>query len=185
MDLNVLLAGLRSAKGNIEALERQLDGLRAKRDELHAKAPSTDELRAFFERGVDEACAEYEARLGRWYFASGRLAATPATRLKSYPGPQLLAVPKCVPAGEPLAPGSNLDHGHADASLLALTFFLAPAIKAAIPELVAKHFGATKGNMRAEDRDAKLAVLDAEIEKVERQLAKLVGELDEARSAAR
>jgi hypothetical protein len=178
-----VIAALRGARDSRADLDAKLDKARATEAELVAAPPHTDDVLAWFRRGLAVQSDEYKRRLKSWYFSAEAKASHPGTWFEADASVCLLAVPRVSPAHRALAPTTGIGHDTPDASVLALTHFLGAAIEAQLPAMVADFFPEASKGIRAADRAAKLEKVRAEIARLEADLAELDEHLKSARRA--
>jgi hypothetical protein len=180
MALTDIFSAIRSSKNTIAALDKKIGKLAAERAEVAAAPAHLDDVLAWAKRGLDAASADFLGRLSRWHFNAESLGSWSGQDFDGHPGPQLLSVTAMIPNG-----GANPTPGGAgvwtDPS--AVTHFLRPAIEAALPKLIADAYPQSKGGMRSDERRAKLARIDAQLDTMRRERAELAAEIEDAARA--
>jgi hypothetical protein len=183
MNFKDVLSAIGLAKSTRANLDSKIAKLQAEQQDLNQRLPHAEDLVAWMCRAIDAQSAEFLARLERWYFKPEVIANHAGVWFEQDVTVNLLAMPPTSPDGPQIAPTTGIDHRIGNASLLALTHFLGPAIKEQIPNLVAKHFPQASKGVRSADRAARLSAIAEELESLTEQRDALDASLKETQRA--
>jgi hypothetical protein len=178
-----LFNALRSARNTVGAIDSKLAKLRSERAAVAAAPPHIDDLKAWALRGLDTSRDHFLSRLKRWHFNDEALKGYSGETIDAHAGPQLLGITPTVPNGTGPVVGGSYMNGSEPVDLAAVTYFLRPAIEAALPKLIEESFPGSRKGLRSVERKAKLQKLDGQIAALETERNELAAEIKDAHRA--
>jgi hypothetical protein len=173
-----IAGAVETVREEIGKVVAEIDAARQKRDAIQHAAPHTDDIVALFMRGLDNEGLEFKrqlsAHLGSRFVGDGS-----ADRVRPAARGHLLR----LDAGPPAQSFTQAKPGPAPLNMSALAYLLRDRIKAELPALVDSLCPASRNGMKAADRAAALAEVDAEIERLTARKDALSADLAAARAA--
>lgn len=180
MKLAELLGLIKGERDSIREIDAKLRTLVDQLGQVRAAPPDRATVVSWALRSVDTAVAAFEKNLSGWYFLPEHVAAVPAEWYESDSGPSWLQ-------SQQRCPGAGFSEAIMDAQGLprvdhqVLVFLLAPTLRAALPEIIDKHFTFSPAAISTEERTKKVAKLEKQIADLQAQREQLAQALNEVR----
>ncbi len=176
-----IAAAMDAAKANLAEVNAKIDAKKAALRQVEMAPPHTDDLVAACRRGLAQASASYEQRLG-WFLNSANLREGDAAGMVQRAAPSLMMVgstPPEVGRGQ-IFPHSGLGQQQRDIDVAAVTYFLRDRIEAELPALIGKLCPLASSGMKEADRKAAVRAAEAELRTLEEEKQRLTDEINEA-----